>query len=365
MLSIACRTIHPFILLCLCLALASCTQGDSELAPATSSTITRQTTGEKKTVTSSPAKRRQDSNNNHEGILLTQADTDGDDRSESIAVCETASICVNHPASGINHTYTNPHWDRVILVAVQDTDGQKGTEIVVVAQNADGVLTCICIIHDHSQTIASYLGPHWSTATVKSVIDTDGQPGDEVVLVASDSQLGLQCACIIRDRDGTYQTYMEPSWASIDINWVEDIDAHPGAEVVLEVRGTNGITQCVCVIHHPDDRFARYSDLLWQTAVVQMLIDMDGTVGSEIVVIYATDLDGGVSTIQDRQQSMKTIAFTGDHPSIQQVGNYDKAPGAELCVLLTNQHRYELINIRSGEHVKVDSCQREPENGRT
>ncbi len=148
----------------------------------------------------------------------------------------------------------------------------------------------------------------------------------------------------------------------VDINWIEDTDANPGAEVVLEVHGHNDTMHCICVIHHSENRVAKYSDPLWKAVAVQLLIDTDGTSGNEIVAVYSSELDGGVSIIHDRPQLMKTIAFTGEHPSIQQVGNYDTILGAELCIFLANQHAYELINDRSGEHVKIDNCQRAREN---
>lgn len=345
-------------------ALVSCTQATPDSITSGKPTAIGQAS-ENKTGSIARDRRRHDSNNNHEGILLSQTDTDGDDLPDSIAVCETASVCVNHPASGINHTYTNPGWEHVVLLAIQDTDGIKGAEIVVLATTTDGVLGCICIIHDRSQAMASYLGPQWSTATIKSVVDTNGEPGDEVVLVAYDRRGGLQCVCIIRDRDGTYQTYSDASWASVHINWVEDTDANPGAEVVLEVHGHHDTIYCICVIHHREDRVATYSDPRWKEVAVQLLIDTDGAPGNEIVAVYSSELDGGVSIIHDRPQSMKTIAFTGEHPSIQQVGNYDHLLGAELCIFLANQHTHELINDRSGEHAKIDNCQREQENTHT
>ncbi|MBX9661112.1 MAG: hypothetical protein K2X00_21355 [Nitrospiraceae bacterium] len=339
-------------------ALVSCTQATPDSITSGKPTAIGQAT-ENKTGSIARDRRRHDSNNNHEGILLSQTDTDGDDLPDSIAVCETASICVNHPASGINHTYTNPGWEHVVLLAIQDTDGIKGAEIIVMATTVDGALGCICIIHDRSQAMASYLGPQWSTATVKSVVDTDGEPGDEVVLTAYDRRGALHCVCIIRDRDGTYQTYSDASWASVNINWVEDTDGNPGAEVVLEVHGYNDTMYCICVIHHRENRLATYRDPLWKAVAVQLLIDTDGASGNEIVAVYSSELDGGVSIIHDRPQSMKTIAFTGEHPSIQQVGNYDNVLGAELCIFLPNQQAHELINDRSGEHVKIDNCQRE------
>lgn len=55
---------------------------------------------------------------------------------------------------------------------------------------------------------------------------------------------------------------------------------------------------------------------------------------------------------------MRTIPYSGEYPTIQQVGNYDNIPGGGVY-LLNNWHTYELITDRLGEHVQIERCERE------
>ena len=83
-------------------------------------------------------------------IAYFQADTDGDGSREEVYLCRSARVCIKHDGLSSLSIYSNPNWQTVSLVAGHDTDGEAGSEIVVVAISKDASLACICVIHERT-----------------------------------------------------------------------------------------------------------------------------------------------------------------------------------------------------------------------
>lgn len=288
-------------------------------------------------------------------FALIVAETDDDDLPDEISVCETNKICVLTLETGAKRMYQNGSWQTVDLIAVQDTDGEPGAEIVTVAYTSEGQFACVCIIHDKTQSIQFYRGQGWSSAKVETLEDTDGISGKEVVLQVRNDDGKLQCLCLIHDRDRTVRGYSDLSWTTVQIKAVTDTDGEPGKEVIFESRSPRNEVLCVCVIRDRKDEVATYIDSQWQAGEVSLLTDTDGQSGLEIIITFMSNSDSGITIIHDVSGTSKTYLFNGRH-TIQQVGNYDRSQGDEICVLLPAVGKLVLITDRVQQQEVVQSC---------
>ena len=241
---------------------------------------------------------------NRSDFALIMGETDDDGLPEEISVCENNKICITTLETGSKRMYENGTWHTVDLIAVEDTDGEAGAEIVTVAYTREGQLACVCIIHDKTKSIEFYRGQRWSSAKVENLEDTDGEPGKEVLFESRNLDNELLCVCVIRDRK---------------------------------------------------DELATYTDSQWQTGEVSLLTDTDGQPGLEIIVTFMSVSDSGITIIHDVSRTSKTYLFTGRH-TIQQVRNYDRSQGDEICVLLPTLEKFVLITDRAQEQEVVESC---------
>src|SRR5918996_1505655 len=74
------------------------------------------------------------------------ADTDGDGTIDQVTICQTNKVCVFHPSNGVTTTYSEPSWSSIAVNSVVDTDGNPGAEIILAA-TSNGRFHCICVIH--------------------------------------------------------------------------------------------------------------------------------------------------------------------------------------------------------------------------
>lgn len=291
------------------------------------------------------------------GIAFIYADTDGDAAADLVQVCDQNKLCIVHPSrSSSKTTYSHPLWSALNLVAVEDTDGEPGAEVIVLAVSADTGVVCVCVIRDRTNSIEPYAASRWHTVTVETVVDTNGAPGKEIVLVAHDAEGALTCVCVIDDRGRVSRSYIDSSWQSVGLGWIEDTNGIPGKEIVIEARDTNGDLHCVCIIHDDSNRLTSYFDTLWKSANIYVAADTDGQPGVEIVLTYAVDGGGGVGIVRDRTEETRTYTFLGDSPAIQQIGDFDRAQGQEVCVLLRHRREYVLITDRVNQQEAVKDC---------
>lgn len=286
---------------------------------------------------------------------LIMGETDHDGLPEKISVCETNKICVTTLETGAKRMYENDTWHTVDLIAVEDTDGDAGAEIVTVAYTREGQLACVCIIHDKTKSIEFYRGQRWRFAKVEILEDTDGISGKEVLVQVRTDDGTLQCLCLIRDRDRTVREYSDVAWTTVQIKAVEDTDGEPGKEVLFESRNLDNEVLCVCVIRDRKNELATYTDSQWQTGEVSLLTDTDGQPGLEIIVTFMSVAESGITIIHDVSRTSKTYRFTERH-TIQQIRNYDRFQGDEICVLLPGRDKFVLITDRLQEQEVVESC---------
>ena len=90
------------------------------------------------------------------GIASIYADTDGDAALDFVEMCDQNKLCVEHLSkSSSKTTYSHPLWKALSLVAVEDTDGEPGVEIIVLATSIDRGVVCVCVIRDRTNSIGT------------------------------------------------------------------------------------------------------------------------------------------------------------------------------------------------------------------
>lgn len=305
-------------------------------------------------ATSGPQDRLETNQNGPDFVMIT-GETNDDGLLEDISVCEFNKVCVTTIDTSSKRVYQNSTWQTVGLVAVQDTDGDPGAEIVVVAYTREGLLACVCVIHDKAKSIEFYRGPGWSSVEIKTVANTDGIGGEEIIIQVKNGEGSLHCLCVIRDRDRTVREYGDVTWTSIEVKEVEDTDGQLGKEVIFESRDATGQLICVCVLRDHKNELVTYTDSQWMMGQIQLLADTDGQPGLEVLVTFTTLSDSGITIIHDATRTSKTYRFEGHH-TIQQVRDYDRSKGEEICVLLPTRDEYLLITDRVQEKEVIESC---------
>lgn len=291
------------------------------------------------------------------GIVALYADTDGDQFSEQIEICERSKLCILHQSASSPNTYTQAGWTDIYLAGVEDTDGERGDEVIVIARTLDGKLACLCVVHERTGSLQSYADPSWHTISIAAITDTDGEPGLDIVFIAHDDLGVLQCVCVVHDRQGSYKAYNDLTWKSARIEWLEDTDAEKGREIVVEARGAADEFRCVCVIHDRDGTMVSYSNPSWRTSTIYKIADTDEYPGDDIILAYKTDAEEGIAIIHDPRQEISTYGFSGAHPAIQRlIYEGTTAKGADLCVVLDDPNGSAVIRDKSHEVLSVQNC---------
>jgi len=288
-------------------------------------------------------------------INFMQADTDGDKALDAVAICQNTKVCISRGRTNEQIIYSEPAWVSVRILDVQDTDGRDGAEVILQAFDGEGLLVCLCVIHDADRSIASYQDTGWKSVTVHAVEDTDGLAGREIVFLAKDPLGALRCLCVIHDRSRDVQSYQDWEWSSVKSLWFEDTDGKSGMEVVLEVQNSVEQLSCICIIHDATQRVMKYSNSSWIDGRIILLTDTNGQTGTEIVIGYRSSFGSGIAVIHDGNETIRTYTFRGELPAIQHVGPSSRHKGNDLCVLV---ERDELVILadRYEQPVPVETC---------
>lgn len=243
-------------------------------------------------------------------------------------------ICIIHDRIQSYVQYHDPQWSSVSINTVADTNGNPGAEVVLIVTNSLGQFQCICVIHDQVGSFSSYKDPsNWSSVSINTVTDTDGNTGGDIVLIATNSSGAFWCICVIHDRTGTYSTYRDSAnWSSVTISGVSDTDGNVGNDIVLIATNSSGAFWCVCIIHDRVGSFVNYRDASnWGTVSINSVVDTNGVVGNDVIVVYAKfEGSPGISIVHDRIGTWLNHIFPGNF-TIQTVSNTDGQPGAEVC----------------------------------
>lgn len=292
-------------------------------------------------------------------------DTDGMAGADVVLIATSSfgtlsCICIIHDPSNTWRSYKDVNWASVSINTAADTDGVAGADVVLTATTSSGQLFCICIIHDPSGTYRSYKDVNWASVGINTVADTDGTVGGEVVLTATTGTGSFWCVCTIVDRSGIWRTYRDVNWGSVGIRTVADTDGVAGGEIVITATTGGGSFWCVCVIRDRTSTYNTYRDPAWGSVSINSVVDTDGQAGGDIIVVYASTSDQGISVIRDRVVSYVKYSYYGKSSfTIQRVADYDGIAGAEICVFWTQfggGQGYELIIDRTQTRQPRSNC---------
>jgi hypothetical protein len=106
------------------------------------------------------------------------ADFDGSGYTDSLTI-KVGGISIYHPQTGKSSWY--PISGAFAINTVADTDGRPGQEVVVVLPPSRSSTGGISVIHDRDRTTSYY--PISGDFAISKVADTAGQPGQEIVVV--------------------------------------------------------------------------------------------------------------------------------------------------------------------------------------
>lgn len=239
-------------------------------------------------------------------------DTDGDGYTDTVTTVHSGNtgISIYHPRTGATRFYSIP--GSFSVHSIVDTNGVAGGDVIVIRPTGNSTTNGISIVHDQNQTMSMFLYNPYTSFSLHSVVDTDGQAGAELVVVRYG--VGLYASengvSVINDRlNGKMQYYYDPN-VSYSIYAIADTDGQPGAEIVVDRHATS---------------------------------------------LYA--YENGISIIDDRER-VKRLYWLEVNPgfSINRVANYDGIAGAEVCYNVNNPLRYWMIIDRTQNRAVRSGC---------
>lgn len=294
------------------------------------------------------------------GIETVYADADGNGVADRIERCGSAAVCIylrdNAGQESPPHTYKNPGWGIVSIERVENINNLPGSEVIVKASKIDGDFECVCIIDARNRSIDVYTDPSWFSVTIDSLSDTDGNSGLEIILSVTNKQGEFHCICVIHPNNGAHTTYSDAKWKTVTILSQEDTDGFPGQELILDVRdGQNGLV-CLCVVHDRNSTTTAYQDGAWgSSSWINTVVDTDGHPGAEIILIFQEPTPAKVSIIHDRTKELNIYRFSSE-VIVETVSNMDAQPGSEICVRVSTSHEHYVIRDRTKEQEVIEHC---------
>lgn len=179
----------------------------------------------------------------------------------------------------------------------------QGLDIVFIAHDDLGVLQCVCVIHDRQNSYKAYNDLTWKSARIEWLEDTDAEKGNEIVVEARGATDEFRCVCVIHDRAGTMTSYASPLWRASTIYKIADTDGHPGDDIILAYR--TDAEDGIAVIHDPRQEISTYGFPGLHPAIQRLIYDGNTPKGADIC-IFLDDQKGSV-VIRDKSHEMISV----------------------------------------------------------
>jgi alpha-tubulin suppressor-like RCC1 family protein len=267
--------------------------------------------------------------------IYTIDDMDGETGKEIVVTSTlgaTASVGILHDSTEeigwySFNTFGNP--DSPIYKVI-DTDGQAGEEIIVVWE-AGFPSVGIGVIRDRTGENKQY-NFYGCQFSINSVVDTDGQAGSEIIVVwdAGYPDVGIT---VIHDATGEKRRYgfYQLEFA---IHKVADTDGQAGSEIIVSWDGGMA-RRGIKVIHDGTGEINDYN-LPYYTWSISGVADTDGHPGNEIVFNWAHYSDWGIGVIDDGSGVFRWYSLTGYEYSLSRIVDTDGLAGEEIVVVWLN-----------------------------
>lgn len=288
------------------------------------------------------------------------SDTDGDGYTETVTT-NTNNITVFHPRTNSTSTYPLSVSSYAINKII-DTDGIAGNEIIFIYTDVYG--SGIRVINDKNQVVNQYqiLGTGTGGSfSINSVIDTDSIAGSDIVVIYTGAYgSGIK---VINDKNQVvhqYQILGAGTGGSFAINKIIDTDGIVGNDIVVVYADAYG--SGIKVINDKNQAVNQYQILgagAGGSFAINSIIDTDGILGNEIVVVYASPFGNGTTVIHDSTQTVHQYTLSPSTSfTIMNVINYDGLLGAEICYSWNTGYSsgYSLIIDRTGVVQSRSGC---------
>ncbi|MBC7977064.1 MAG: hypothetical protein H7138_18970 [Myxococcales bacterium] len=206
------------------------------------------------------------------GLLIGSADLDGDGTIEDVYNNLSSINVANGNTLSRSYSIGFTSWALLFgnFSSVQDLDGVPGAEVPV---NIGGSL--LIIHHASRSTVTHPISPTTWAPVPGGIIDLDGQPGKEVVLI---TPTGMK---LVQERTRNVQSVSISGQFAVIGDAIADLDGTAGAEIPV----ANGAgLQIYSMVRGVLSSFPFSGNWAVCTSGSACVSDMDGTAGAELLI---------------------------------------------------------------------------------
>jgi hypothetical protein len=157
------------------------------------------------------------------------ADVDGDGYTDQISL-SGYTVIVFHPHTGLTSRYEHQNLVALSISYSADTDGVPGEEIILLLTQAYTLTRIVEVIHDRTGACNTYEYPGIVGLSISDVVDTDGIAGDEMIILYTKAYTTAKAVDVIHDTTRSRNTYDFGVVAGLSID-VANYDGVEGAEI--------------------------------------------------------------------------------------------------------------------------------------
>jgi len=271
----------------------------------------------------------------HAGVY-GYADLDGDGYLDEIDL-SGFTVAVFHPRTSTTNYYEHPDLVDISISNIANTDGTPGNSIIVLYTKAYTLTKGVEVIHDRTGVRNTYEYPGATALSISSLADTDGTPGQKIITLASEpSQVSID---VIHDGQATRNSYPYPDTTGLSIAKVVNTDGMPGNEIVVLYTKASTTAKAIDVIHDRTGVRNTYEYPGATALSISYLADTDGTPGQKIITLASEPSQVSIDVIHDGQATRNSYPYPDTiYLSIADVEDTDGIPGNEIVVLYTKAY---------------------------
>lgn len=209
------------------------------------------------------------------------------------------------------------------------------------------------VVSGRTQSVQRYsYNRNVAALSLSATVDLDAVPGAEIVLLITRPDHYTRVIEILHPASGLRRTYEFPKTVALSISYIEDMDGLPGKELVLLITHTMTLDRSVAIIHPISGDVSHYQFPGVVAVSLSAVEDLDGITGRELVVMSTKKgyLDREVALVSDMTRSVSRFDFPGlTAMSIAAVTDVDGQPGGDVIVLATGpgtrKRRVEVLHL--------------------
>jgi hypothetical protein len=157
------------------------------------------------------------------------ADVDGDGYTDQISL-SGYTVVVFHPHTGLTSRHEHQNLVALSISYFADTDGVPGEEIILLLTQSYTLARIVEVIHVRTGARNTYEYPDIGGLSISDVVDTDGIAGDEIIILYTKAYTTAKAVDVIHDTTRSRNTYDFGVVARLSIN-IANYDGLDGAEI--------------------------------------------------------------------------------------------------------------------------------------